>query len=454
MKRKYLSMALAVMMMGSIFTGCGSKGDGAKGDKVQITYTNWNLGTEEENNIERRMIEEYEKQNPNVDIVIADYIDTSDYGNSLTTAAAGGKLPDVVMLQNIPTGLSNEWLMDITEFTKDDADWKKISEPVREATKAGEGTYAVPAGQFLVGYMVNKDLFEKENVKSLELGYTLEEFEAAIKAMSQPSKNIIGLANELEIVEWYAAVKNDNTNWYTYDGEKYNLTDAAHKEGLLKANSYAKNGYVYESLAEDVRSTFNGAHSQEVWLNGQIAVRYDGTWSANDLKNANFDYEFVGLPGGKNVIVNDFMGVSKNSANAEEAYNFAKWMTFSKEGTLKRVELCEANDLAWGSLPILNDSEVNDKFFAWNNIEGVQEAYENLDNSIVEGVKVIPGYLQSRWEAPTGIKIGDKENVNLSDLVFDMVRGTTNVEDYISQINDLANKSLEDAKASIKALAK
>jgi multiple sugar transport system substrate-binding protein len=108
------------------------------------------------------MIEEYEKKNPNIDIVIADYIDTADYANSLTTAAAGGKLPDVIMLQNIPNGLSNEWLMDITEFTSNDEDWNKVSKPVIESAQSGNGTYAVPAGQFLAGYFVNKDLFEKD----------------------------------------------------------------------------------------------------------------------------------------------------------------------------------------------------------------------------------------------------------------------------------------------------
>ena len=146
------------------------------------------------------------------------------------------------------------------------------------------------------------------------------------------------------------------------------------------------------------------------------------------------------------------MGISKTSEHAQEAYDFAKWMSFSKEGTLARIEIGTENDLSWGSLPILNDEEVNEKYFEWNNINGVLEAYENLDNSLVEGVKVIPGYLNSRWEAPTGIKVGDKENANISDVIFDMVRGTTNVEDYLTQINDLANKNYIEANEAVKAI--
>ena len=452
MKRKYIALTLSILMTGSIFMGCGKKETAEEGDKIQISYINWNLATEEENNIERRMIEEYEKKNPNIDIVIADYIDTTDYANSLTTAAAAGKLPDVVALQTLPSSLSNEWVRDISEFVENDEDWNKISKPVVESTKFGNGTYAIPAGQFLAGYMVNKELFEKENVKQPQIGYTFEELEAAIKAMTQPNKNIVGLGNELSMLEWYPALKNESFGWNTFDGEKYNLTDASYKEILEKTNSFAKNGLVYDALPQEQKDKFNGNGEDEVWLQGQIAIRYDGTWSAPAYKNANLSYEFIGLPNNKSVVVNDYVGISKTSEHAKEAYDFAKWMTFSKEGTLKRIELAEANDLAWGSLPILNDEEVNEKYFSWNNIPGVLEVYENLDNSLVEAVKVIPGYAKARWETPTGVKIGDKENATVGDVIFDMVRGTTKPEDYLSQVNDLANQAYQEANEAIKQL--
>ena len=56
MKRKYIALTLSILMTGSIFMGCGKKETAEEGDKIQISYINWNLATEEENNIERRMI--------------------------------------------------------------------------------------------------------------------------------------------------------------------------------------------------------------------------------------------------------------------------------------------------------------------------------------------------------------------------------------------------------------
>ncbi|MGL4338424.1 MAG: hypothetical protein ACRCST_16185, partial [Turicibacter sp.] len=119
MTKKFLSLTALVAIAGFTLFGCSngapesnSTADvgGHETEKVEITYANWNLGTEEENNLERQMIAAYMEQNPHIQIRIADNIDTSKYVDSLTTAAAGGLLPDVFMLENIPRPLANEWL--------------------------------------------------------------------------------------------------------------------------------------------------------------------------------------------------------------------------------------------------------------------------------------------------------------------------------------------------------
>lgn len=454
MKKRLLTAVLAGSMLGTVLTGCGAKSEASQGkgedEKIVINYANWNLGTEEENNIERRMIAEYEKRNPNVKIKIAENIDNAQYVESLTTAAAAGNLPDVIMLQDIPTALGNEWLLDISEFTSKDEDWSKMAPSVIESTEFKDGTYSMPAGQYFLGYFINKDLFESENVKELEAGYTLEDFENTVKSLTSVSKGIIGLEDEGTMIDWYAAVKSDNLGWFSWDGEKYNLDSPEFKEGINKAKEFASNGYVYGALAPEDQQKFNGTNGYEVWKEGQVALKYEGTWGADGLKEFSFDSKFIGLPNSKTVIVNDYMGISNTTKHAEEAYDFAKWMTFSKEGTLERVKIADENDIAYASLPLINDQEVLDKYFEFNNIEGVREVYENLDNTVVEAFKVVPGYANSRWHATTGLKVGDKENISIGDLVFDCYRGNSKIEDFAAQLNDLANKQYEDASAAIK----
>lgn len=447
MKKRALSLILVTMLAGSILTGCGAKKQ--ESNKKVITYAAWNLGTEQEKNIERRMVEEFNNSHKDIEVKIDETIDAKDWTGSLTTAAASGKLPDVFMLPSITLGLSNDWLYDITPLVKDDVEWSKMANPVIESTKYNDKNYAIPSGQYLGGYFINKDLFEKENIKVPELGFSLEEFENAIKSTTSANKGILGLAEEPQIVDWYPAAKNENFGMFSWDGEKYNLSSKDFTDGVKEAASFYKGGFVYDGLNEDQKAKFKGTTFDEVWKNGQIALRYDGTWQAKEWGNLNFNTEFVGVPGGRNVIINDYLGLSKSTENTEAAMEFTKWMTYSKEGILKRIDIAKNEDKELMSLPLINDEEVLNEYFDYITIPGVQEAYENIDNGIVEPLKIVPGYIQSRWDALTGAKVGDKENAKLADLIWEAHRGSMNIDDYANQIDKLANDKFEEADSSI-----
>jgi multiple sugar transport system substrate-binding protein len=419
-------------------------------EQVVVTYANWNLGTAEENNIERKMIAAFEESHPNIKVQIDEGMDYSKYGESLSAAAAAGKLPDVIMLPNIEFGLANEWLADITPYTDTDAEWNNIPKPLENATHFGQGIYAVPAGMFFMGYFVNSDLFEQANAPELPFSPTWDQFVESVKTLNNPSEGIVGLSEEVQIPEWYPASVNSNFGWYTWDGEKYNLNDASFIDGVNKAKDLFKSGYVYDSLSEEQKAQYNAGWFGDVWNQGKIAVRWDGTWATKDYGNLNFKSRFVGVPGGRFTVVGDFLGVSKSAASTEAAYEFAKFMSFGKDGILKRMEL--NTDGSYTSLPLTTDQTILDQYFATNTYEGLKEAFDVVNNGILEGVKVVPGYVKSRWEAPTGVKVGDKDNANLSDLIFNSFRGDVKIEDYAEQINKLANDEHAKAAAAISAL--
>ena len=100
------------------------------------------------------------------------------------------------------------------------------------------------------------------------------------------------------------------------------------------------------------------------------------------------------------------------------------------------------------------DPAILEQYFASNDFEGLKEAYDNINNAIIEGVKFIPGIVRSRWEAPTGVKIGDKDNASIGDLVYNAVHGNVKIEDYAEQINKLANDEYKAAADQISALTK
>jgi len=471
--KKTVVFALILTLLVALLSGCSSSktdnatepsqgqnqeqtnkpGDDANvgsGEKIVINYVNWNLGTEAENNIERKMIAAFEEAHPNIDIQLDESFDYSKYGDSLAAAAAAGKLPDVMMLPNIPFGLTNEWLLNLETIAASDPEWANIPKALENATHYGSGIYAVPAGMFFQGYFINQDLFEQANLPELNYSPTWDEFLSAVKTLNNPSEDVLGLSEAVQIPDWYPASVNSKLGWFTWDGQQYHLNDPVFTEGVNKAKEIMQGKYTFDSLSEDEKAKYNATWHGDVWNQGKVAVRWEGTWATKDFSNLNFKSKFIGIPGGKFVLIGDFIGISKSTEHQQEAYEFAKYMTFGKDGILKRMEL--NTDGSYTSLPMTTDQSILDQYFANGGYEGLKEAYDNIDNAILEGVKFIPGVVRSRWEAPTGVKVGDKENANLGDLILDSIKGGTKIEDYAEQINKLANDEYKAAADAISAL--
>jgi multiple sugar transport system substrate-binding protein len=82
---------------------------------ADLTYVNWNLGTADQNNLERQMVAAFNAAyNKNVKIV--ENVNTSAYEDAITAMAAKGQMPDVFMLTNTTYGLSNQYLADMTSY--------------------------------------------------------------------------------------------------------------------------------------------------------------------------------------------------------------------------------------------------------------------------------------------------------------------------------------------------
>ncbi|RJR12305.1 extracellular solute-binding protein [Candidatus Parcubacteria bacterium] len=454
---KLLKPWIAILTVFMLVVGCSNdasndeKKDDKGSDKEQVTlsFASWALGTEEEQNIERLLIKAYEEANPNVKIEIDESI-TGDWNDALSAAASAGTMPDVFMLAQVPTGLANDWLLDVTEFTTEDEDYAKIADVVKESATYDGKVFAIPSAQHFLGYYVNKDLFNQANLDVPEYGVSVEEFTEAVRSISNVNNGVVGMNNPFAIVDWYPTSVSETAGWYTYSEEGYNLDSNEFIGGVNLASNIVTNGYSYENLTDEQKANFSGENAGEVWAQGGLGINWDGTWAVtNFTDNLEFEWDFIGTPGGRTVVVNDFMGISKSTEHAEEAYKFAKFMGFGKEGYLKRLDIAVENEKAVNNLPVINDEEVLDAYFEIQDVPGLRTAYDNLDNAVIEPFKTVPGYVQSRWEAPTGVAVGDNPNANIAGIIDASVKGEIKIEDYISQINELANQKLQEGKEAI-----
>ncbi|QFT90538.1 Multiple sugar-binding protein precursor [Bacillus sp. THAF10] len=457
MLMKLVKPWIAILASFMLVVGCSNNNasnetndEKSKEDQVTIKFASWALGTEEDQNLERLMIDAFEEEHPNIKVEIDESIATDDWNNSLSSAASANAMPDLFMVSQVPTGLANDWLLDVTEMAKADEEFAKIPEVVTNSVTYNESIYAIPSAQHFLGYFVNKDLYNQANLDVPEYGFSVDEFTESVRSITNVKNGVVGLNNPFAIVDWYPSAVNEAIGWYTFNDGEYHLDSNEFISGVNLTSNFVTNGYSYDNLTDDQKANFNGEHAGEVFASGGIGLNWDGSWAVENFsKNLDFDWDFVGTPGGRTVIVNDFMGISKSTEHPEEAYTFAKWMSFGKEGFLKRIDLAVEHEKAINNLPVTQDEEVLDAFFEVQDIPGLRTAYDNLGKGIVEPVKTVPGFVQSRWEAPTGVAVGDNPNVNIAGLIDASIKGELKIEDYAAQINELANQKYKEGKEAI-----
>lgn len=416
---------------------------------VTLRYAAHNLGTEEENNAERQMVAAYMEVNPHVTIELVDMSAEGGWEANLTAYAAKGEFPDVFSAFNLPSYITNDWLADITAVAEADPEWELIPQSLRDAVTFDGLIRGVPSAQFIAGFVVNKDLYEAANLDAPEYGWTTEDFEAAIEGLHNPSEAVLGLDEVWHIPAWYPNAVDPNLGWMSFDGEKMNYNSAAFKEAMAKTAELAP--FAWNTLTDEQKTKFKSVGPWELFLNQEVGMRFEYGWAFPGFaKDATFAWDFVGIPGGNQAYVFDFIGVGATTENLEEAYKFAKWMGFAPEAYTKRVEIAKEME-SYPNMPVALDEESVALYTAFfPDQPGIAAAMENLDDSILESPqKVVPGFVNARWEGKTGIVI-DGVEVPRIDFFWDYANFTKfKFEDYSAQLEEFANKVLADAKAEM-----
>ena len=476
--KKSLYLFTLVSLCALAITGCGqnqgggenngnnNSGDnggdngGDTGPKKTLTYRSWDLGTEAQNNEERRLVKAFEeKENVTINIVENPGSGNAYWDGIKASIFTKVEVADVMMLPNLDWPLASQYLKNIKEFTDADPDFAKIPSSIRDACTVGNGIYAIPARMNLQGYFVNTIVVERDlNIDTERLSCRSEyaKVEEIVNAAASVP-GVVGLDSAAHFIDTMASVL-DTTGemgYFTWDGQNYHLDSDAFILGVQKGRAFFDAGKTLDSYDEDQRTAL-GLDPEvdpkvDAWNKGKLALRYGFTYEIPNMLDSNTlgnSYKFIGNPGGKITIVGDYYGIYRDTEEPELAYKFAKWMSFGMDGFKKRMELYEPLGSV-NSLPLIDDEalidEYFDKFGASSEMSGLEEAYSYIKTkSMVEGVKVVPGYLFARQNKKTGITIDDIENVDMFTLLNMCVVGGKDISAYASQINTLANKTYTD----------
>ncbi|VEU81220.1 ABC transporter substrate-binding protein [Haploplasma axanthum] len=480
-----------VFMLGLVLVSCAKKPD----DREVLRYAAWNLGTEAQNNIERRMIKAFEEANPNVRIDIIERPMTVDEnGNEVATEwdafftaeAARGAMPDVFQVSSNVKAIEFSWISDVTEQVAADEDFNNMPVDIRESAKYNGKIYGLPQAMFYFGYFINRTVINEKSPTAvdIEYGITFDDLMSAAKKVAKApvsgGDGIVGIDGVGSIYQWLPAQYDDSLGWFTHNADGYHLDSDAFRTAMQITQSYygtsATNhrDYVLESTGVYFEQTQNDFWNPatrygegSAFENGQQAIKWEASYNLRNwlaaTKDPNTtmpglfgaDIDFIGTPSvtvdGTNVhkipVVIDYIGVGNGTKNKDLAYKFAKWMGFGKDGYTKRLEIATQNPEA-GAVnfaPIVQDEELTNKYFElYPTLTEFKKIVTSHQGFIIESLgKTVPNYALSRWEG----KYDEERNIA---KVLDEIRdGKVNLSDVIVNLNNLINRYFEEGKTKL-----
>lgn len=473
---------MVIVLFSLLLSACGTD---PVDDDIVISYAGWNLGTLEANNIERRLIEAFTEAHDGVRVEVIERpkIPNPDnpevegdmnWDEMLASMAATGNLPDVFMYATVPTAVINGWAEDMTAYMENDPELLNIATDISQAAVYNDKYFGVPQSSFYYGYYVNNTLFDNANLARPYFGMTfndLLDLSEDVSTFPEDGTGILGFEGVANLFEWLPSQYDPSLGWYTFNEQGFHLNSDAFGQAMaFQQQFYTENAnalypYVWETSKVEQKVTWYSEGNGTQWMKGRHAVRWGGSWDWGwilpEIQNEEagtfgHNIDFIGTPvivdGVQRIpVVLDYLVVGQGTEHPELAYELAKWMGFGKEGYLKRLEIAEQFPES-GSVnfaPLQQDEELFNAYFDLFPSDSMTEFRKvlNHDSFIIEGLKTVPGYVQSRWTANYGTVNGISYTIaTLLDAIRD---GEVLLADVKTQLNDRVNLLYQQAKQQL-----
>ncbi|MBS4222999.1 ABC transporter substrate-binding protein [Lederbergia citrea] len=350
MKKKWMFAKLAPMLLILllVISGCGTSGSnsgsGSGEKKVKLTMSAW--GNPTELKVYQRALDQYEKENPNVEIKLIP-VPGDNYEQKLMTQLSGGQATDVFyvgdtyMSKLIDTGK----LAELNQFLEGSESYVKADEfpdGIWGASKKDDKIYGitVDSNPFLMYY--NKKVLKEAGVEKTPQEYfdegkwnwdTFAEVTGKLHAAGK--KGFVAEKAGVHTLSWV----------WTNGGQLFD------DEGnfILDKNEKAQEAFKYvNEMVEKGNFTYAGSlpkgqGGDAMFMSNQVGFVAAGRWLTPMFsENKSLEFDYIPWPtntGNKMepaAIATAFMSVSKDSKNLEEAMKFLSFYT-SKEGQKTRL---------------------------------------------------------------------------------------------------------------------
>jgi multiple sugar transport system substrate-binding protein len=400
---RWLAVTAAASLAVGVLTGCGpQQGAQTLDPEADVSLTWWTGQDAEANDILKGLAAEFTEEHPNVTIETSPGASSTDeLLTKLSAGFAGGTYPDISYAYGSWASQleSSGRTLDITDqVAEPDVKWDEFPESARLTVQpTGEKTIGFPAIVDNISLIYNPDLFDAAGVGYPTDEWSWDDFRAAAKELTDPSKNQYGYG--------YSVSGQEDTTWQFWphlwqrggailsdDGTTAEFNSQAGVDALEFLRGMAVDD---QSVYLDQTDTKYG----ELFAAGSIAMITSGPWQLYDLNVAKAPYAVTILPGfeGDHQTVSgpDIWALFDHQDKNREywAFEFTKWLTSAEQD--------ERWNVAIGNLP-LRSGELDSDAFA----EQVA-AYPYLDVMAANGENAVTARPTVKGYNGLSIAIGD-----------------------------------------------
>jgi multiple sugar transport system substrate-binding protein len=365
MKRR-TALVAAVAVFAVVAAACTSGGDsssssggsGSSGAPVELTM--WHgygkvIDNQGQTNYEAKsltdLVDEYNAMNTGIHVNL-DYIGSNDHAlEKLTVALNAGEQPDITYQYgtSMPQLATAPGVLDLTDKVQDpNFNWDDFSEGARQAATVDGQVFGIPALIDNLAIVYNKDLFQQAGVDEPTADWTWDDFTAAAKALTDPSKQQFGFAFPIDASE--------DTVWH-YDAMLWeaggDILNADNTQAAFNSDAGVQALTTLQQMAVTDKSVFldqqNTGKIDSLFNAGKIGMLVTGPWALSAYPDVNYGVQIMpSYAGGSHATIAgpDMWVIFDNDGHGDAAWQFMQWFTAPAQ--------VKADSMESGHLPIRN----------------------------------------------------------------------------------------------------
>jgi multiple sugar transport system substrate-binding protein len=378
-KRQTALIAAAATVAALGLAGCGGGDDsGGAGGRTKVVV--WDGYEDAQGKNLTALIAQYNKEHP--DVEVTQLVSSSDRVlQKVLTAVRGGSPPDVAYMFGSwsPNIAKIPQVVDMSQYV-DDPSWKwdDFYEGERAAATVGDKIVGIPALVDNLAIVYNKTLFKQAGVAPPTPDWTWDDFRAAAKKLTDPSKKQYG---------WLIpADGTEDTVWH-YDAMLWeaggDILNSDNTEAAFNSDAGVEALTMLQDMAVTDKSVYldtTNSNGTKLMNSGKIGMMVTGPWDLSSLPDIDYGVQvmptFAGSDAGHQTIAgpDNWVVFDNGDARKEAAVDFVRWLTAADQ--------VRTTSLATGDLPIRESVGADASFRQQldKNLAGSSTFVENLTN--------------------------------------------------------------------------